>query len=54
MSGETVAVGEEESGRDDACSGGEGIIAASSRVGESVDKRGTRTRGDGEKKGTSL
>ena len=54
MSGKTIIVGEEESGLDVASSGGEGIIMAGSGVRESVDKRGIGTRGDGEKKGTSL
>ena len=53
VSREMVVVGEEEAGRDDSGSGGEGIIMAGSEVGESVDKQGVRTRGDGEKKGTS-
>ena len=54
VSGETVIVGEEEAGGDDPSSGGEGIIVAGSGVGESVDKRRAGTRGEGEKKGTSL
>ena len=45
--------GEEEAGRDDSSSGGEGIIMTRFEVGESVDKRGVGTRGDCEKKGTS-
>ena len=53
VSGETVVVGQEEAGRDDSSSGGEGIIVAGFEVGELVDKRGVGTRGDGEKKGTS-
>ena len=53
VSGETVVVGEEEAGRDNPSSGGEGIIVAGSEVGELVDKRGVGTRGDGEKKGRS-
>ena len=46
-------MGEEEAGRDDPSSGGEGIIVAGFGVGEFVDKQRTGTRGDGEKKGTS-